>query len=79
MAQGQLSFSSLAAAHPALLASGYPLIPTSSAVGSPVASLSSINIPCSTLFVANLGPLVNEQELKEIFGRFLFKLALPFT
>lgn len=28
------------------------------------------NAPCSTLFIANLGQFVSEQELKEIFGRY---------
>lgn len=46
--------------------------------GSPVAGASGstpsamgggANAPCSTLFVANLGQFVSEQELKELFGR----------
>lgn len=31
---------------------------------------SSVNSPCSTLFVANLGPSCTEEELKREFGRF---------
>lgn len=44
-----------------------PMFPTASAAMA--ASIASNN-PCSTLFVANLGPAVNEHELKEVFASF---------
>ncbi|CAG2168883.1 unnamed protein product, partial [Oppiella nova] len=49
------------------------LVATSPALASPVGSATSPNCstpPCSTLFVANLGQFVSEQELKELFGSF---------
>ena len=44
----------------------------SPALASPVGSASSAanTPPCSTLFVANLGQSVSEQELKELFASF---------
>ncbi|XP_076322773.1 protein couch potato-like isoform X2 [Tachypleus tridentatus] len=44
----------------------------SPALASPVGSASSVSNtpPCSTLFVANLGQFVSEQELKDLFGCF---------
>ena len=41
-------------------------------LGSPVGTATSAaqNAPCSTLFVANLGPFCSEQELKDLFGRY---------
>lgn len=51
-----------------------PHLVTSPALASPVGSTSSSAAaagtpPCSTLFVANLGQFVSEQELKDLFGR----------
>ena len=49
------------------------LVATSPALASPVGSATSPNCstpPCSTLFVANLGQFVSEQELKDMFGRY---------
>jgi len=47
------------------------LVAASPALASPVGSASSNSTPpCSTLFVANLGQLVSEQELKDLFGSF---------
>lgn len=67
--------------HPALQAAQLPSqlqLSGLSAVGSlPLLSAASLgssagplsgNTPCSTLFVANLGQTVTEQELKEVFG-----------
>jgi hypothetical protein len=67
----QVPFTSLSGDHLALFASAGPqqLIPLLQAVGSPISP--SLNPPCSTLFVANLGQLDNEHELEEIFGRYL--------
>ncbi|KAK2184725.1 hypothetical protein NP493_255g02037 [Ridgeia piscesae] len=56
----------------------HPHLATSPVMGSPVAGSPSVmptmmaatNAPCSTLFVANLGPFCSEQELKELFGSF---------
>ena len=48
------------------------LVAASPAMGSPVGSASSSGNstpPCSTLFVANLGQFVSEQELKDAFSR----------
>lgn len=47
------------------------LVAASPALASPVGSASSNSStpPCSTLFVANLGQFVSEQELKDLFGR----------
>lgn len=39
------------------------------AMASPLVAASATT-PCTTLFVANLGPSVSEQELKDIFGSF---------
>ncbi|XP_064471487.1 protein couch potato-like isoform X2 [Ornithodoros turicata] len=49
-----------------------PHLVASPAMASPVGSTSSsaVTPPCSTLFVANLGQFVSEQELKELFGSF---------
>ncbi|XP_075548180.1 uncharacterized protein LOC142582393 isoform X4 [Dermacentor variabilis] len=52
-----------------------PHLVTSPALASPVGSTSSSAAaagtpPCSTLFVANLGQFVSEQELKDLFGSF---------
>ncbi|KAM7315695.1 protein couch potato [Ixodes scapularis] len=49
-----------------------PHLVASPALASPVGSTSSTAAtpPCSTLFVANLGQFVSEQELKDLFGRF---------
>lgn len=55
------------------------LVATSPALASPVGSATSPNCstpPCSTLFVANLGQFVSEQELKDMFGRYTL-LPLP--
>jgi len=38
--------------------------------GSTPTLMGGANAPCSTLFVANLGQFVDEQELKELFGSF---------
>lgn len=52
-----------------------PHLVASPALASPVGSTSSSAAaaagtpPCSTLFVANLGQFVSEQELKDLFGR----------
>jgi hypothetical protein len=49
------------------------LVAASTALASPVGSATSSNCstpPCSTLFVANLGQFVSEQELKDLFGSF---------
>lgn len=53
----------------------------SQALGSPVGStpqsqptVSISAAPCSTLFVANLGQFVSEQELKELFNRYALNL-----
>ncbi|GAB6019127.1 hypothetical protein CHUAL_000745 [Chamberlinius hualienensis] len=50
----------------------HPHLVTSPALASPVGSSSSTSLtpPCSTLFVANLGQFVSEQELKDVFGSF---------
>ncbi|KAI0232809.1 hypothetical protein LSAT2_016914 [Lamellibrachia satsuma] len=55
----------------------HPHLATSPVLGSPVAGspvmqtmMTATNAPCSTLFVANLGPFCSEQELKELFGSF---------
>ncbi|KAF8765169.1 Protein couch potato like protein [Argiope bruennichi] len=49
-----------------------PHLVASPALASPVGSTSSASgtLPCSTLFVANLGQFVSEQELKDLFGSF---------
>ncbi|XP_023226903.1 RNA-binding protein with multiple splicing 2-like isoform X2 [Centruroides sculpturatus] len=49
-----------------------PHLVTSPTMPSPVGSTSSSSntVPCSTLFVANLGQFVSEQELKDLFGSF---------
>ncbi|XP_077524881.1 uncharacterized protein LOC144136438 isoform X2 [Amblyomma americanum] len=52
-----------------------PHLVASPALASPVGSTSSsaaaaATPPCSTLFVANLGQFVSEQELKDLFGSF---------
>jgi len=49
-----------------------PHLVASPALASPVGSASSNSstAPCSTLFVANLGQFVSEQELKDLFGSF---------
>lgn len=53
--------------HPHLAAAAAP----SPMLGSPVSNTTSTaNAPCSTLFVANLGPLCSEQELKDLFARY---------
>lgn len=79
-----LQLAQLAAAghHPALMtqlpavfaaahAPQQQVMPTASAAMAAAAAASiAYNNPCSTLFVANLGPNVNEQELKEIFASF---------
>ncbi|ODN03416.1 Protein couch potato, partial [Orchesella cincta] len=58
---------------PALHASIPHLLPSPS-LASPVGSACSQPVgshaPCSTLFVANLGAFITEQELKDIFGSF---------
>ncbi|KAI2810308.1 RNA-binding protein with multiple splicing 2, partial [Blomia tropicalis] len=50
------------------------LVAASTAIASPVGSTTSTSNcntpPCSTLFVANLGQFVSEQELKDLFGSF---------
>ncbi|KAH9389119.1 RNA-binding protein with multiple splicing 2 [Tyrophagus putrescentiae] len=50
------------------------LVAASTAIASPVGSTTSTSNcntpPCSTLFVANLGQFVSEQELKDLFGRY---------
>lgn len=50
----------------------HPHLVTSPALASPVGSTSSTSStpPCTTLFVANLGQLVSEQELKDLFASF---------
>lgn len=70
--------------HPAAMQAAVPHVPhlsaaSSSMIGTPVAansagpttpvSSAAANAPCSTLFVANLGPFCSEQELKDLFGR----------
>ncbi|XP_076333165.1 protein couch potato-like isoform X2 [Tachypleus tridentatus] len=79
-----INYPHMAVPHPALshaaLAGNAPIHATippshlvaSPALASPVGSASSTNNtpPCSTLFVANLGQFVSEQELKDLFGCF---------
>ncbi|XP_021954806.1 cell wall integrity protein scw1 isoform X2 [Folsomia candida] len=61
---------------PALHASIPHLLPTSPSLASPASVGSACSqqlgshAPCSTLFVANLGSFITEQELKDIFGSF---------
>jgi hypothetical protein len=71
-------------AHPAayLTANGFPALIQSANGATPVPTSTHMAFagghvmgghgapPCSTLFVANLGPAVSEQELREIFGSF---------
>lgn len=59
------------AAAAAAAAGGSPVAVAQGATGSGAASTpgGGANAPCSTLFVANLGQFVSEQELKELFGR----------
>jgi RNA recognition motif-containing protein len=48
------------------------MVTANTTMGSPASSGSSSTSstpPCSTLFVANLGQFVSEQELKEAFSR----------
>ncbi|KAG8191364.1 hypothetical protein JTE90_006108 [Oedothorax gibbosus] len=52
---------------PHLVASPAPL---ASPVGSTSSASGGTHLPCSTLFVANLGQFVSEQELKDLFGSF---------
>ncbi len=84
--QAQLTLGQLAAAtghHPALLAAaGLPAVIPSVSTASPLGGVAALhagglilaggggNIPCSTLFIANLGPMVNEEELREVFRSF---------
>jgi len=73
--------------HPTTLTSIHASLPhflPSPALASPVGSPSSqpniavSNAQCSTLFVANLGQLVSEHELKDIFSRSdILKLHSP--
>lgn len=66
-----ISHAAAAAAMQAIHASMPPahMVAASPALASPVGSASSGTPPCSTLFVANLGQFVSEQELKDLFGR----------
>lgn len=67
-----ISHAAAAAAMQAIHAQMPPahLVAASPALASPVGSASSgATPPCSTLFVANLGQFVSEQELKDLFGR----------
>lgn len=66
LALGGPTLGSLHAAIPHLL--------PSPSMGSVVGSACS-QAPCSTLFVANLGSFVTEQELKDIFGRLVSLLG----
>lgn len=53
-----------------------------SPVGSTPQSQPTVSIsaaPCSTLFVANLGQFVSEQELKELFNRYVVILLFNKT
>jgi len=68
-----MSHAAAAAAMQAIHATMPPahLVAASPALASPVGSASSNGTPpCSTLFVANLGQFVSEQELKDLFGSF---------
>ena len=65
--------------HPHLAASPVLGSPLATSTGSPVSSVSlggaggqasTHTVPCSTLFVANLGPFCSEQELKDLFSRY---------
>lgn len=68
-----MSHAAAAAAMQAIHANMPPahLVAASPALSSPVGSASSnhATAPCSTLFVANLGQFIAEQELKDLFGR----------
>lgn len=63
-----------AAPMPALTLTSSPLVgaemPLGGSKSNSTATPASINSPCSTLFVANLGPLCTEQELRDVFLRF---------
>lgn len=64
----------LTAMHAASLPHFLPSPALASPVGSTPPSQPTVSIsaaPCSTLFVANLGQFVSEQELKEIFNRYV--------
>jgi hypothetical protein len=65
--------------HPHLAASPVLGSPLANSTGSPVSTVSvggtggqasTHTTPCSTLFVANLGPFCSEQELKDLFSRY---------
>ncbi|XP_046649922.1 cell wall integrity protein scw1-like [Daphnia pulicaria] len=60
------------AAAAAAAAGGSPVAAPGAGAGAstPSAMGGGANAPCSTLFVANLGQFVSEQELKELFGSF---------
>jgi hypothetical protein len=60
------------AAAAAAAAGGSPVAAPGAGAGAstPSAMGGGANAPCSTLFVANLGQFVSEQELKELFGRY---------
>lgn len=60
------------AAAAAAAAGGSPVAAPGAGAGAstPSAMGGGANAPCSTLFIANLGQFVSEQELKELFGSF---------
>ena len=60
------------AAAAAAASGGSPVAAPGAGAGAstPSAMGGGANAPCSTLFVANLGQFVSEQELKELFGRY---------
>ncbi|VDO99900.1 unnamed protein product [Soboliphyme baturini] len=71
--QPNFSLGSLAGHIPTILtAASLPTVISTAAGVTSAAPMqsSAANQPCTTLFVANLGPTVNEQELREIFGSF---------
>jgi len=55
--------------HMGAASSGSPVAGAGGAAATPSAACGGANAPCSTLFIANLGQFVSEQELKELFGR----------
>ena len=64
-----LAAAAAAAASSPMLTSPISSPISNTAPSSTHATLHGTKTPCSTLFVANLGPFCTEQELKDIFGR----------
>ncbi|XP_074661406.1 uncharacterized protein LOC141914044 [Tubulanus polymorphus] len=58
--------------HASAIPNPHPQLAASPMLGSPVMSTSTspLTAPCSTLFVANIGPNCTEAELKEVFSRY---------